>query len=309
MKTPVIYWKLFVLLVSLGKVYSQTTNNFPLVNVNDSSAGIDVGTQKTYTTRVRLIATTPSSTFVPSVFQNDAVNFYQQTLGGSYAAVTGVVGTSGTSSTGQLIVDVVYNVLYSFTAMQNVGITDNQVTTEIGTYQAVIDGINDFGTTLKNFYVFETDSSVFVFSGSSICSAPGTNCTANTVCNETLSGVTVMCISACKKGYCQNNGTCEQASSATGPTCTCLSTADVWFLGTTCQTRVELWMVIVAAVLGFLLILAAIILACCCYVTKRRKKEKESGLYLTSEKTTTYTNKGYLDTEHGQITKVDAVPR
>nr|XP_026694870.1 uncharacterized protein LOC100182499 [Ciona intestinalis] len=308
-------WQYVVLILcSVEIARCQNTNTFPLVNVNDSVAGVASTTQKTYTTKVRLIATTTTITaFSPAAFQTAATAFYSTTLGGAFAVVRNIVGVAGPSSTAGLpTFDVTYNVAYSFSVLQSPPVvTDQDVTTEIGTYQAVINGITNVpGSSLNNFYVFDINPSVFTFTGSSICNAAGTNCTANTVCNETLAGVTVICVSGCKMGYCQNNGTCEQASVSVAPTCTCLSKADVWFLGSTCQTRVELWMVIVAAVLAFLLIIAAILLACCCYATKRRKKEKEADTFLVNGKDQFYTNKAYLNNEAVvKPVKVEAMPR
>ncbi|CAK8690910.1 unnamed protein product [Clavelina lepadiformis] len=279
---------------------------FALVGFDDTTANISATTQKTYTTTMDLdpLANVDIANFNPNTFVVAVQPYYSNDAG--LVGFNSIVVTKQETVNGNL--RLTYNVVYVYANLISTpGISDDFIASTIGNYDAIRTSVNSGSTDLLSFYRFPENNAGFSFSGDSLCDQASNSCPANTQCTETLGGIAVECKSPCKAEYCQNNGTCAQANTDVTPTCTCLSKADLWFLGAQCQTMVALWMVIVGVIGCFLVILAAIILACCCYAARRRRKEKESQLFGISD-VNAYTNKGYVANE-GKKEEIETITR
>jgi len=165
---------------------------------------------------------------------------------------------------------VTYNATYQYWCLLEYNVTDAEISSTIGNAAALNSYIKYPGYTITSA----------TLTGSSICDSVFVDpCTSDTVCQDTLDGVTTTCASLCTdttESYCKNEYVdCTQPLPTVAPTCDCLRTSSYWYTGDRCQTYWAVWMIVVICVGGVLILLFLIFLIWFCCTRKKKKLHKK----------------------------------
>lgn len=239
--------------------------------IQDFAPNISTTLTKTFSTRILVTALNQNqSTFNETIFIDSATSFYSGAFTGFISAT--VISTDAIPNGNTTSYRLNYQVSYGFSTFSTTATSDSVVRTAIGNESTVKAGL-ELSTTFASEYQVSSNVSDFTFSGSRIC--PLISCgSTNVFCNETELGLSPTCRSICfQRTICHNGAVCVHSAVATSPTCNCVASASVWYVGQYCDYKVEVWMVVVF-VLGYLLIIGLIIIiGYFCY--KRASKIKE----------------------------------
>lgn len=273
--------KIVCLLGVLSHVFAQTDSSFTFP---DFTPTIDVSLTKVFTTTVVIVFNNVSQgAFNETVFKNAANSFYSGAFSESLPVTASLNRRQIKSNTStEISYQVNYDISYNYTQLITIAGTDSVIQTSIGDVSAVKNGFEGISS-FSDMYTLSDDPSNFSFTGNRIC--PSVSCASTLVfCNESELGLSPVCRSNCfSRTICQNGASCVQDSANRSPSCNCLGSGSVWYIGQYCEYKVEVWMIVVFLVLYLLLI--AVILAIGCWCWKRvGKTRRENTLKMERRK-------------------------